>query len=61
MAVPKRRTSKMKGRKRRTHYTALTATVTACRSCGSPVRPHNACPACGQYRGREIIKVAAEE
>jgi large subunit ribosomal protein L32 len=57
MAVPKRRTSKMKGRKRRTHYVAITATVTSCRNCGAPVRPHFVCPACGQYRGRKFLEI----
>ncbi|MDR1607586.1 MAG: 50S ribosomal protein L32 [Deltaproteobacteria bacterium] len=57
MAVPKRRMSKMKGRKRRTHYTALTATVATCRHCGAPTRPHFVCPSCGFYRGRSVIAV----
>jgi large subunit ribosomal protein L32 len=60
MAVPKRKTSKMKGRKRRTHYTAQTATVTVCPSCGAPSRPHYACPACGVYRGRQVEAPAAK-
>ncbi|MDR1577709.1 MAG: 50S ribosomal protein L32 [Deltaproteobacteria bacterium] len=58
MAVPKRRMSKMKGRQRRTHYTAVTATVASCRHCGAPARPHFACPSCGHYRGRPIITIA---
>ncbi|MDR1085144.1 MAG: 50S ribosomal protein L32 [Deltaproteobacteria bacterium] len=58
MAVPKRRMSKMKGRKRRTHYTALTPTVVTCASCGAPTRPHFACPSCGQYRGRQTRPAA---
>jgi large subunit ribosomal protein L32 len=53
MAVPKRRMSKMTGRKRRTHYTALAPTVVKCSNCGAPSRPHFACPVCGQYRGRQ--------
>jgi large subunit ribosomal protein L32 len=58
MAVPKRRMSKMKGRKRRTHYVALTPTVSVCNQCGAPTRPHFACPVCGVYRGRQAIAVA---
>jgi large subunit ribosomal protein L32 len=60
MAVPKRKQSKMKGRKRRTHYTALAPTVTKCAHCGEPKLPHHACPACGMYRGRQVLAVSAE-
>ncbi len=55
MAVPKRKQSKMKGRQRRTHYTALTPTVTKCSQCGEPKRPHHICPHCGTYRGRQYL------
>jgi large subunit ribosomal protein L32 len=58
MAVPKRKQSKMKGRKRRTHYTALTPTVVKCSNCGEPKRPHHVCLACGTYRGRQILEPA---
>ncbi len=58
MAVPKRKTSKMKGCKRRTHYTALTPTVVKCSNCGEPKRPHHLCPHCGTYRGRQLVAAA---
>jgi large subunit ribosomal protein L32 len=45
----------MKGRKRRTHYVAVKTTVSECRDCGAAIRPHYACPNCGQYRGRAAI------
>ncbi|MDR2612578.1 MAG: 50S ribosomal protein L32 [Deltaproteobacteria bacterium] len=57
MAVPKRRQSKMKGRQRRTHYTAISPTLSKCPKCGEFLRPHTACPTCGQYRGRVILTV----
>jgi large subunit ribosomal protein L32 len=57
MAVPKRKQSKMKGRQRRTHYTALAPTVVKCANCGEPKRPHHVCPHCGIYRGRQFLKV----
>lgn len=57
MAVPKRKTSKMKGRLRRTHYTAAAPAVVKCENCGEPKRPHHVCPACGMYRGRQIVEV----
>ncbi|MFH1135929.1 MAG: 50S ribosomal protein L32 [Pseudomonadota bacterium] len=58
MAVPKRRMSKSKGRKRRTHYTAARPTVVKCSQCDEPKLPHHACPHCGTYRQRQVIEVA---
>jgi large subunit ribosomal protein L32 len=56
MAVPKRKQSKMKGRLRRTHYTALAPAVVKCVHCGEPKRPHHVCHHCGMYRGRRFLK-----
>ena len=41
MAVPKKRTSKQRKRKRRTHYKADAVSVSACPKCGDPRRPHH--------------------
>ncbi|MFC1641643.1 50S ribosomal protein L32, partial [Myxococcota bacterium] len=33
-----------------------------CSNCSSPMVAHRVCPACGQYRGREVIaKVSTGE
>jgi large subunit ribosomal protein L32 len=61
MAVPKRKTSKMKGRKRRTHYTGNVPTLSVCPRCRSTVRPHTVCPGCGYYRNREVVSQQAIE
>ncbi|MDR1313593.1 MAG: 50S ribosomal protein L32 [Deltaproteobacteria bacterium] len=61
MAVPKRRLSKMKGRKRRTHYTAIVPTLSKCPKCKELITPHTACPFCGQYRGRTIRMVKSKK
>jgi large subunit ribosomal protein L32 len=58
MAVPKRKTSKMKSRKRRTHYKATAPTVVRCSQCDEPKMPHRACPSCGTYRGRQVTEVS---
>ncbi|MFH1155893.1 MAG: 50S ribosomal protein L32 [Pseudomonadota bacterium] len=52
MAVPKRRMSKSRGRKRRTHQNVGVPTVTTCPECQEAKLPHAACPSCGVYRGR---------
>ena len=54
MAVPKQKSSKARGRKRRTHYKTSAPTVTLCPECQEPKLPHVACPECGVYNGRNV-------
>ncbi len=56
MAVPKRKTSKSRKNKRRTHWKTAAATVTTCAECGEPKEPHRACPECGNYKGRTVVE-----
>ncbi len=55
MSTPKRRHSKTRGRKRRTHYKLEKQSVVKCSNCGSIVLPHHVCSNCGFYKGRQII------
>jgi large subunit ribosomal protein L32 len=57
MAVPKRRTSKTRKRKRRTHDKAPAVAIQACPRCGDPRRPHRVCPSCGYYGEERRIEV----
>lgn len=57
MAVPKKRTSKQRKRKRRTHHSARIPAHQTCPRCGDFRRPHHVCPACGHYGGREVVRV----
>ncbi|WP_419166538.1 50S ribosomal protein L32 [Candidatus Palauibacter sp.] len=57
MAVPKRRTSKQRKRKRRTHHKAQDTARQACPNCGDPKRPHRVCATCGHYADREVVQV----
>ncbi|HSM59712.1 MAG TPA: 50S ribosomal protein L32 [Longimicrobiales bacterium] len=60
MAVPKKRTSKQRKRKRRTHYKAEPVTTHTCPKCGDPKAPHRVCPSCGHYRGEPVLTVDIE-
>jgi len=60
MAVPKRKTSKSKRDMRRSHYKTNAPAVTECPECGEARQPHHACPGCGSYRGRTVIKTDEE-
>ena len=56
MAHPKRKTSKQRKRKRRTHYKASVVTLSTCSNCGATVKYHRVCPECGHYRGKLAIE-----
>jgi len=57
MAVPKRKHSRSRRDKRRTHFKLSMQTVVECPHCHEPKLPHHVCPHCGRYKGREIIEV----
>lgn len=57
MAVPKRKRSKSKRNKRRTHQKISAPNLTSCPQCGDSRLPHHACPSCGTYKGRTVIDV----
>lgn len=61
MALPKRKTSRSKSRKRRTHYTAVIPGRSLCPECNELKPPHRACPSCGHYKGRSFFKQQDEE
>jgi len=54
MALPKRRHSKARQRKRRTHHGLLAPALTECSNCHTMILTHNACFKCGYYRGRRV-------
>ncbi|MEM7387334.1 MAG: 50S ribosomal protein L32 [Verrucomicrobiota bacterium] len=57
MAVPKRRTSKMKSKMRRGANRWNAPGFKTCPECNSTVPSHIACPSCGYYRGRQVLNV----
>ena len=60
MAVPKRRTSRSRRDKRRSHHALAKPAQAACPECGAPRAPHRVCASCGHYRGRTVIETKEE-
>lgn len=56
MPLPKRRHSNTRTRKRRSHDALTIPNLAECPNCHERKLPHRACPACGYYRGREVVK-----
>ncbi len=62
MALPKRRHSKSRRNKRRTHQgLPTTMPIMKCAKCGAAVLPHNACGECGFYKGRKVDHTVKEK
>ncbi len=59
MPHPKRKISKTRRDKRRTHYKAVVSTIIVCSNCGAPVIYHRVCSECGFYKGKLTIEKAA--
>lgn len=57
MGLPKRRFSRARRDKRRTQIHLQPPTLTRCPKCGVAVVSHRVCPACGMYRGRQVLPV----
>ncbi len=56
MAVPKRKKSKSKRDKRRTHQKLTAVNTATCPECGEATLPHHVCPSCGYYKGRKVVE-----
>lgn len=61
MALPKRRHSNARTRKRRTHDKLAGRTIGKCANCGAMVVPHSVCVKCGFYKGRRIVTIKVKE
>ncbi|HOH47338.1 MAG TPA: 50S ribosomal protein L32 [Candidatus Cloacimonadota bacterium] len=55
MVVPKKKTSKTRRDKRRTHDALKLPSFSICSKCGESTRSHHICANCGTYNGKQII------
>lgn len=61
MAVPKKRKSYSRTRKRRTHKKLEAVLHAFCSNCGAEKHAHNVCESCGFYNGRQIIQTKKDK
>jgi large subunit ribosomal protein L32 len=57
MALQTQRRTKSSKKRRASHFALKKTNFTTCSHCQKPVRPHYACPNCGYYKGREVVKI----
>lgn len=57
MALPKRRHSKSRTRKRRTHHKLDRPLLFTCSQCKKQKLPHQICPYCGYYKGKKVVEI----
>jgi large subunit ribosomal protein L32 len=57
MPNPKRRHSRARRDRRRTHDALDVMGASICQNCGAHKMPHRVCPSCGFYRGRLVVRV----
>jgi len=61
VALPKKRHSKARGRRRRTHWKITPANLVACPQCKQLKPAHKVCPVCGYYGGKQVIEIKVKE
>ena len=61
MALPKRKHSKARRDKSRTHWKLTLPTLSTCPQCGQPGLSHRVCAHCGSYRGRQVVVIKPKE
>jgi len=59
--LPKKRHSKARGRRRRTHWKVSPLNLIPCPQCKEPKLPHRICTVCGYYNGRQVIEIKVKE
>lgn len=59
--LPKRKISKGRRDRRRANDALKPINLVQCSNCGEMRLPHNVCPSCGYYQGREVLSISKED
>ena len=60
MAVPKKRHTKSRRNKRRSHHALTKQSFSICPKCGADILSHQLCQNCGTYANREMVDVLSK-
>ncbi len=60
-ALPKRKISKGRRDRRRSHLALRRMRLVPCSQCHELRLPHHVCPSCGNYKGVEVIEIKKKE
>ena len=60
MPVPKRKRSRARRDKRFANKGIKVQSFTLCKNCKEPLSPHQACTACGFYKGKKVLSTKSE-
>jgi len=60
MPVPKRKTSKARRDQRASTKFIRPQAIVSCSNCSEPLSPHQACAACGFYKGVKVLRTRKE-
>lgn len=41
----------------RSHHALQVSNLVECPNCSEKMMPHRACPACGTYKGRQVLEI----
>lgn len=56
MGLPGHRRTSSHKRRRASHFALKPSNFTTCSHCKQAILPHQVCPHCGYYRGRQVLK-----
>ena len=59
--LPKRKIAHARQGERRQQLKLTAQALMECPQCHNPKAPHQACPTCGYYNGREVVTVETKE
>ena len=59
--LPKRKYPRARRGKRQSHLHMTAPALVECSQCHTPKMPHQVCPSCGSYNGREVIEIKTKK
>jgi len=61
MSVPKRRKTSSKTKMGRSHQALKMKQLISCPNCKEMIKAHRACPNCGQYKAKVVLKTQSDK